>query len=68
MTWTEADQHFYQDVHRSSSAHLIDERQEAESTTNALNSEASWLQLQDNVSVMILIFIYSSFSLRLISF
>jgi len=43
MTWTEADQHFYQDVHRSSSAHLINERQEAESMINALSSEASWL-------------------------
>ncbi len=45
MIWTEADQHFYQDVYWSSSAHLIDERQEAESTTNALSSEVSWLQL-----------------------
>ncbi len=51
MTWTEADQHFYQDVHWSSSAHLIDERQEAESMINALSSEASWLQLQDNVLI-----------------
>ena len=51
MTWTEADQHFYQDVHWSSSAHLIDERQEAESITDALSSEVSWLQLQDNVSI-----------------
>ncbi len=51
MIWTEADQHFYQDVHQSSSAHFIDERQEAELTTNALNSEVSWLQLQDNVSI-----------------
>ncbi len=51
MIQTEADQHFYQDVHWSSSAHLINERQEAESMTNALNSEASWLQLQDNVSI-----------------
>jgi len=41
MTQTEADQHFYQDVHRSLSAHLIDERQEVESTTDALSSEAS---------------------------
>jgi len=38
---TEADQHFYQDVHQSSNAHLTDERQEAESTTDALSSEAS---------------------------
>ena len=51
MTWTKADQHFYQDVHRLSSAHLIDERQEAESTTDALSLEASWLQLQDNVLI-----------------
>jgi len=41
MIQTEADQHFYQDVHRSSSAHFIDERQEAESTIDALSSEAS---------------------------
>ncbi len=41
MTWTEADWHFYQDVHRSSSTHFIDERQEVESTTNALSSEVS---------------------------
>jgi len=41
MIQTEADQHFYQDVHRSSSTHLIDERQEAELMINALSSEAS---------------------------
>jgi len=51
MTWTEADQYFYQDVHQSSSTHFIDERQEAESMTDALSSEASWLQLQDNVLI-----------------
>ena len=51
MTWTEADWHFYQDVYRSSSAHLIDERQKAELTINVLNSEVNWLQLQDNVSI-----------------
>ncbi len=43
MTWTEADQHFYQDVHWSSSTHFIDERQEAELTINMLSSKASWL-------------------------
>ena len=43
MIWTEADQHFYQDVHWSSSAHFIDERQEAESMTDALSLEVSWL-------------------------
>jgi len=41
MIRTEADRHFYQDVHQSSSAYFIDERQEAESTTDALSSEAS---------------------------
>ncbi len=51
MIQTEADQHFYQDVHRSSSAHLIDERQEVESMTDALSSEVNWFQLQDNVSI-----------------
>ena len=51
MIQTEANWHFYQDVHRSSSAHLIDERQEAESMINALSSEANWFQLQDNVSI-----------------
>ncbi len=51
MIWTEADQHFYQDVHQSSSAHLINERQEAESITDVLSSETSWLQLQDNVLI-----------------
>ncbi len=45
MTWTEVDQHFYQDVHWSSSTHLIDERQRVEQTLNALSSEVSWLQL-----------------------
>ncbi len=42
MTWTEVDQHFYQDVHQSSSTHLIDERQRAEQILDALSSEASW--------------------------
>ena len=51
MTWTEADWHFYQDVHRLSSTHFIDERQKAEQISDALSSEASWLQLQDNVSI-----------------
>ncbi len=51
MTWTEADQHFYQDVHWSLSVHFIDERQEVESTTNVLSSEANWLQLQNNVLI-----------------
>ncbi len=51
MIQTKADQHFYQDVHWSLSAHLIDERQEVESMINALSSEASWLQLQDNVLI-----------------
>ena len=51
MTWTEADRHFYQDVHQSSNVHLIDERQKVELTTDVLNSEASWLQLQDNVLI-----------------
>ncbi len=51
MTWTEADQHFYQDVYWSSSAHLINERQEVESMINALSSETNWLQLQDNISI-----------------
>ncbi len=51
MTWTEADQHFYQDVHWSSSAYLINERQEAESMINMLSLEVSWLQLQDNVLI-----------------
>ena len=51
MTWTEADQHFYQDVHWSSSTHFIDERQKAEQTSDALSSEVSWLQLQDNISI-----------------
>ncbi len=51
MTQTEADQHFYQDVHQSSSAHFIDQRQEAELTTNALSSEVNWFQLQDNVLI-----------------
>jgi len=41
MIQTEADQHFYQDVHQSSSTYLIDERQEAELITDALSSEAS---------------------------
>jgi len=41
MIQTEADRHFYQDVHRLSSAHFIDERQEAELMTDALSSEAS---------------------------
>ncbi len=45
MIQTEADWHFYQDVHWSSSTHLINERQEAELIINALNSEVSWLQL-----------------------
>ncbi len=43
MTQTEADQHFYQDVHWSLSTHLIDERQEVELTIDALSSEVSWL-------------------------
>ena len=51
MTQTEADQHFYQDVHWSSSTHLIDKRQKVEQTSDALNSEASWFQLQDNISI-----------------
>ncbi len=51
MTWTETDWYFYQDVHWSSSANLIDERQEVESMINALSSKASWLQLQDNVLI-----------------
>ncbi len=51
MIQTEADQHFYQDVHWSSSAHLIDERQEAESMIDALSSKANWFQLQDNVLI-----------------
>ncbi len=51
MTRTEADQHFYQDVHQSLSTHLIDERQRAEQTSDALSSEVNWLQLQDNVSI-----------------
>ena len=41
MIRTEADQHFYQDVHQSSSTHLIDERQRAEQTSDALSTEAS---------------------------
>ncbi len=51
MTWTRANWHFYQDVYRLSSVHLIDERQEVEQTTDALNLEVRWLQLQDNVSI-----------------
>ncbi len=51
MTWTEVDWHFYQDVHRSSSTHFIDERQRAEQTSDALSTKASWFQLQDNVSI-----------------
>ena len=42
MTRTEADRHFYQDVHWSSSAYFIDKRQEAEQTSDALSSKASW--------------------------
>ncbi len=51
MTWTRANWHFHQDVYRSSSVHLIDERQEVEQTTDALNLEVRWLQLQDNVLI-----------------
>ncbi len=43
MTWTEVNWHFYQDVHRSSSAHLIDERQKAKQMINVLNTKARWL-------------------------
>ncbi len=43
MTWTEVNWHFYQDVHWSSSAHLIDERQRAKQMINALSTKARWL-------------------------
>ncbi len=51
MIQTEVNWHFYQDVHWLSSAHLIDERQRAKQTTDALNTKARWLQLQDNVLI-----------------
>ncbi len=51
MTWTKVDWHFYQDVHWSSSTHLINERQRAEQMSDALSTKASWFQLQDNVLI-----------------
>ncbi len=51
MTWTEVNWYFYQDVHWSSSAHLINERQRTKQTLNALSSKAHWFQLQDNVLI-----------------
>ena len=41
MTWTKVDWHFYQDVHWSSSTHLINERQRAEQMSDALSTKAS---------------------------
>ncbi len=46
MIQTEADQHFYQDVHWSSSTHLIDERQEAESIINTLSSKVLEISIE----------------------
>ena len=43
MTWTKVNWHFYQDVHQSSSAHFIDERQRAKQMIDALSTKAHWL-------------------------